>query len=312
MEIAQSISESFNYFLHYKELSEKTLRDDYKNQDSVYYREAYVYEKEKAGEVELSSEFNEKIIGVHECYSPQGNEWEVVIAGNLTFEKFLLNYRKQLEKDISQHRGILLKTISDVYFDLSSPVNKEELYIRILNASLKILKRLDENNWVHEELISKSIQQIASFSISLFSQLYFNITAEKNFHDFLQRMNGLNPTRFALINFHSVKIMELYNFLIESKFISDKTKFIQLRQFFRGENPKPKINWEKDERHLKYFIKQYCDSGKVINRNGQPYDTCRRVFLLHGNPLNLNWSRNVRLSATEEKDEIDRLIHNLP
>ena len=162
----------------------------------------------------------------------------------------------------------------------------------------------------HSELLTDSITLIAKNAISLYSNYFPNSHAAKEFNLFL-KMEQENVTKLRLNK--RAPIDAFYKSLIANGCIAKNTPLDSIKSLVNGRVPKKMIIWSLEERHLRYFIKQYCETGKLVKPNKQPFKICDQIFTVNGILLKKGWavSKN-KLNDINSIRILDEVLTHLP
>lgn len=217
-----------------------------------------------------------------------------------SFRDFLHN-KIHLEKDKS------IRILRDIRRRRIDKGLKEDYYEDVIMAISGLLKKPIKFDLLKTD-IETCLKEIAISTNAIFGEKF----PQNHFWKGLQRLlkekeHNYNTTRFKLKNVSPRVISIFYDNMIQKRLIDSNTHEIQIEKFLNGETPDKKINWIREERHLKYFIEKYCD--KKANRtevyNGQPYKYCLSIFKINGEELSKDWNRN--FNKLKNRDDIDTI-----
>lgn len=192
------------------------------------------------------------------------------------------------------------------------------------DQDLKLYKMiLNECVDIHKEIIARTklnfrielgflIHALYKKALELFEREHPNIPSSILAKRYFQKQKDPNITGFKLqsLIWYS-KSREFYKSLIDQRYITTRD-IKSFDKFFRGEIPKPKINWRKDPHELKYFIDCICNDSILEKMPKQQWIYLDEIFTCNGAELPLNWHRNRnKLKDEEKKKTIDRLTNML-
>lgn len=190
-----------------------------------------------------------------------------------------------------------------------------KLYKHILIDCLYIQKSIDnipELNFKSE--LSKFNSSILSDAYNKFERYHPKTPEYQHVKQYFRKKTDSNCTGFKLNPPpRNASLKDIFERMMAKEFVAKgKMTEVSLHQFFNGEIPKSKINWEKDLYELKYFIDVIIDGGILLKNPGQQWKYMKDIFTCQGEVLEKDWNKNHnKLKSPEKRQAIENLASML-
>ena len=177
-----------------------------------------------------------------------------------------------------------------------------KLYNRLLTDLTNLQKGIDKSFDLNfKDELTSGIHQILKYTLKLFSRTYPNIPANRLAKTYFTGDRNSNITGFKLkYQDRRFPIDVFIERLFLHTFVT-KTSPRYIKQFLQGEVPDEKINWNKDQHELKFFIDKLYDSAILESKPSQQWRYITQIFTWQGEELPKNWHRNHNKLKNQEK-----------
>lgn len=224
----------------------------------------------------------------------------------LSFQEFV---QQEFEMQILSSKNLINKQSKTNGKDQDA-----KLYSIILLDCLEIQKAVDSDiDFVFYHLVYQYIRQILTYVFRKFENRFPNTIEIKRVNNYYNKKKESNLTGYKLKpqqrNSH---LIDFFSYLRDHGFVTKKTRYTSIYEFFQGKIPKKKIDWNKDLHELKNFIDKICTNEILDKKPGQRWKHLNNVFTFHGDELPNNWHRNNnKLKDSAKKSAIDDLSNML-
>ena len=107
-------------------------------------------------------------------------------------------------------------------------------------------------------------------------------------------------------------LKDIIDRLYKNEFITKSKNSDSLNQFFNGEMPKHRIDWNKELHELKYFIDVIIEGKILLNKPGQQWKNMQNIFTCQGEELKRGWyKKHNKLKSPEKRLAIEEIASML-
>lgn len=214
----------------------------------------------------------------------------------LTFSEFV---KEELDRQNEITKRLIYNQIKQ-----NGKGQNEDLYSVLLIECLEAQKYIDSNLELNfKEDLNKLISSILTYVYSKFEKRFPKTSEIQRVKKYYRTRRDSNTTGYKLKAEVKVgrRFKDFIEYLYRHQIVSKLTNEESIRQFFNGDIPKSKIDFQKDPHELWYFIDNICNDEILENKPGQKWKYLDQIFTCKGVDLKKDWCRNNNKLKNQDK-----------
>jgi len=185
-----------------------------------------------------------------------------------------------------------------------------KLYIHILLNCLDFQISIDKTPELNfRPDLNNFISRILTYAYNKFEKYYPKTPQIQRVRRYCKTRTDSNCTGFKLKpQPRNAPIKDIVERMFTKEFVTGHTKKDSINQFFKGETPKPRIDWNKGLHELKFFIDEIYNDKILEKKKKQQWTRMQDIFTCHGEELKKGWNRNHnKFKSPEKRHEVTEI-----
>lgn len=220
----------------------------------------------------------------------------------LTFPEFV---QEEFERQLKITKGLISQ---------QSKKNGDDkdlkLYNYILLNCLEIQISIDKTPELNfQPELNNFIDRILAYANYKFEKYYPQTPAYQRVKRYYKTRVDANYTGFKLKPPpRNAPLKVIVDRMFTKKFVTKHTKKESILQFFNGETPKLRIDWNKGLHELKFFIDEIYNDEILEKKKKQQWIHMQEIFICNGEELKDNWHKiHNKLKSPEKRQEVTEI-----